>query len=277
MKRVTTTMLMAALAASIHLSGCGRVSPGPLQAPPATSQAASAPTFFVLDAAASTNVQAQASESQHARIMSQLNLDDTQKAELKLIRAKVKALFDKAEMSAKWQNMQALLNAPTLDANALKAFIASMDAEHKGKIDAMAALAGEMRDVLSEDQRDKLVSLLSAEQGDTMASQAISTFRANTINALNLSTTQQDAFTALQATMEAQHDVKRDAKRKAFIQFIMDGNQVALAESLKRASGHDNVDSAIQWLGTLSQDQRKVLMDRLDALKQRHMALMTQE
>ncbi|HEY9899524.1 MAG TPA: Spy/CpxP family protein refolding chaperone [Pantanalinema sp.] len=277
MKRVTTTMVMAAMAVSIHLSGCGRVTPGPIQAPPATSQVATTPSFFVLDAAASSNAQVLSGQSTHAQIMSQLNLDDAQKTELKLIRSKVRALFNREEMKAKWQNMQALLNAQIVDADALKAFIASIDADHKARVDAMVALAGEMRDVLTDEQRDKLVSLVSGEQTGAMAAQALSTFRTNTINALNLSTSQQETLTALQARMEAQHDVKREAKRKAFIQFIVDGNQLALADSLKRSIGHDDVDTSIQWLGSLSQDQRKILVDRLAEIKKAHMALMTEE
>ncbi|MNY75407.1 hypothetical protein D3C86_2146730 [compost metagenome] len=61
------------------------------------------------------------------------------------------------------------------------------------------------------------------------------------------------------------------------MQFIIDGNQVALADSLKRTMGHDDADGAIQWLGTLSQDQRKVLVDRLGELKKKHMAKMTED
>lgn len=276
MKRLTMTMLMAATAASIQLSGCGRVTPSPAQAPPAASEAARTPDFFVLDAAASSNVEAQAEtrETRHARIMSQLDLDDTQKAELKLIRSKIMGLFNKEEMKANWQSLQALMNAPMIDTAAVKAFMATMDAERMSKVDAMAALAGEMRDVLSVEQRNKLISLMSEKPEARAEAQAITTFRTDTINALNLGTSQQDTLSALQAKMEASQDVKRDARHKAFLQFMIDGNQLALAESMKRSIGHEEVDASIQWLGSLSQDQRKILVDKLEELKKKHEAVM---
>lgn len=279
MKRVTMTMLMAALAASIQLSGCGRMAPTPVQAPPAADQTARAPAFFVLDAAASSNVEAasETRESMRARILSQLDLDDTQKAELKNIRAKVKGLFNKEEIKAKWQSMQALLNAPVLDVNAVKAFIASTDAERKARVDSMVALVGEMRDVLTDAQRDKLVSLMAEKPEARAESQAVKTFRTNVVNALNLSTTQQDTLSTLQAKMEVDRDVKHDAMRKAFTQFILDGNQIALADSLKMNIGHSDVDASVQWLGSLSQDQRKILVDKLQELKEKHAALMKQD
>ncbi|MBO9540789.1 Spy/CpxP family protein refolding chaperone [bacterium] len=274
MKHLSATMLVAAMAASIQLSGCGRIAPGPVQAPQATVQTERTTNFFVLDAAASSNAQALSTESTHARILSQLDLSDTQKTQLKLIRAKARALYNREEMKARWQTLEALMNAPTLDTAALKAYVASMEAEHKGKIDALAALAGEMRDVLTSEQRDKLVSLVSEQQPGRMAARARSAIRTNVINALNLSSNQQNTLSALQNQMEAQHEVKRDAKRKAFIEFIVDGNQLALAENLKRSMGHENIDEAIQWVGSLSQDQRKVLVEKLGEIKQRHMARM---
>ncbi|MDB5100458.1 MAG: hypothetical protein JWM80_4879 [Cyanobacteria bacterium RYN_339] len=204
----------------------------------------------------------------HGQIARQLGLTSAQKDQIKAILEKHKPPADhKEELAA----LKGLLLADTVDQDALKAWAAARKADFQGHQADRLAVAGELRAVLTDDQRTQLLTLLAKQPPPPKAQ--MDGFRAkmheHLVAELALTADQQTALTALEEQGKALHDPARGkAMRDAVAAFVQSGDQAALGTAMSaQLDGRLPVDQIVAFAASLDKGQRSRLVDKLEHLR----------
>lgn len=282
MKRFERALLAAAIAAgSIQVAGCGVVPSSP--APPlARAEAAQEPVSLgILQADAMAEI-----KEQHERAMAALGLSETQLAQLKAIKVRYHGLFPRGEMKATLKQLKALMEAPELNQDAAMASIEGLLAACKARIPVFAMKLGEIRDVLTPEQRSKLSNLLIVNQDEML--ELMNDWRekgfAAMTKGLELNQSQAAGLEVVKAADKEKDEARHTVALQAVAKFMTDGDQLSLKGALASAVGANAGKESIAWAATLSQDQRELLVantgkylaDLKKTLKAFHRAKMAQ-
>jgi Spy/CpxP family protein refolding chaperone len=191
----------------------------------------------------------------------------------------IKAILEKhrppqAQREQKLAELKALLLAPSVDQEAVKAWAAARKADFQAHQADRLAAAGELRAVLTDDQRTQLQALLAEDpppfQQHLEGLKA--RLRQHMVGDLGLTAAQQTALDALHAKLEALHDpARRKAVHQAIAAFVQSGDQAALGAAMKaQFDGRLPVDDMIAFAASLDQAQRARLVGRLEGLARFH-------
>lgn len=269
MSRKTFICLATALtAASIQLSGCGKT-PSQPQAPPIT-QPADQPNARTLADQASDELR-----QRHQAMVAQLNLTDAQKAQLRAIKARYRDPAGKQAMKDKLQHLGTQVSAATVDQEAIEQTFDELIAAFRAKAPRVATMAGEIRDVLTAEQRQRASSLISENMDDfkalmdRMRDEGITAISAN----LNLTTEQNTALQALKRLDETIDEAAFDRLSAAFTTFLGNGNQESLRSGIESAITDAKVEASVDWIASLNQTQRQQLVTNMTAYLQQLKAM----
>lgn len=166
-----------------------------------------------------------------------------------------------ADWMAKRDELKALLLAEALDTAALKAFIEQAADAHAQRIPRLTAMLAEMREVLTEPQREQLATALAERRPSRHFEGMRRHMAARFFADLGLTTEQQAAFDALKAKLEAMRE--QGAHREAMIAFTRTGDRQALAAALSKRPDLP-VDEALAFLASLDRSQRQTLVSKLE-------------
>jgi Spy/CpxP family protein refolding chaperone len=208
----------------------------------------------------------------HGRMARQLGLTDAQQAQIKAILEQHKP--PQADGQAHLAELKALVLADTVDPAALKALADQRKAEFQSHQAERLAVAGELRAVLTDDQRTKLLALLAKDPPPFKAH--LDAFRARIHERLaadlGLSADQQAALTALDEQAKAMPDPARGkAMREAVAAFVQSGDQAALGTAMRaQLDGKSPVDQLIAFAASLDKAQRTKLVEKAETLARFH-------
>lgn len=267
-------LAVAVTAASIQLSGCGKV---PSQTPAPTRMTAPA------DARVAQNP-GDDLRRQHQEMLAALNLTDQQTAQIRSIVARHKAeMRGQGELRTQLEQLRTLVLAETVDKAALVQAITAMHESKLAKLPHLTAMVGEIRGVLTPEQRSTAVTQLNERWDDLIS--AMDTLRtdgfAQLSNNLNLNSEQSAALAALQEEDRTLDNAVLADVRAAMTQFLTGGDQEALTTSLQTALATsrmtDIIDNTADWVVSLDQTQRQQLVANtaayLQKLKAMHRAM----
>lgn len=196
-----------------------------------------------------------------------LELSADQKTKLQAIFESYQGKLAPADGQAKHARLKELLSAPSVDGAALKSFLTEQHDAMAAKVDTFLALAGELRVVLTDAQREKLAAFAEhAHQKGRfgmpgMAGSAPFPLRA--LRGLQLDATQSAAVDALKAKLEASRQ-QRDPKamRDAFAAFVRTGDAAAFKAILQAQRPTPPVDEVVALAVSLDSTQRQSLLDK---------------
>lgn len=264
-RKPLTGLVVAMTAATLQLSGCGKIpnqSPVPPShqhvTPPAEQQVAQEPTSDL--------------QRMHRDMLAALNLTDEQRTQLRAIKARYRDQMRDGQFRAQLEQMRALVLAPTVDKAAL---VQAINATHEYKLSKIPVLTNKLadvREVLTPQQRSTAVTAIN-DMRDSMAS-AIERLRREAFQDLsaNLNLTSQQAQ-ALQELQEQHREVVNTIlpdMRTAITQFLLDGNQQNLVTSLQSAMAAsrttDLVDDSADFVVSLNPVQRQQLVANYTSL-----------
>lgn len=273
MTRKTLICLATALtAASIQLSGCGRTPTQP-QAPP-ISQAVTPPNANLLADQAGDELR-----QQHQAMMAALNLTGEQKGQLQAIKARYKDPAGKQAMKQKLELLGNQITAETVDQTAVEQTFDDLIASFRAKVPRIVTMAGEVRDVLTAEQRQQAITLITEKKEDfktAMDRLREKGFTAISAN-LNLTAEQNAALLELKQLDETSDEAKFDTLSAAFATFLGNGNQESLRASFEGVITDENVDKTVDWIASLDQTQRQQLLTNMKAymkqIKEMHKAM----
>lgn len=268
-------LAVAVTAASIQLSGCGKV---PNQTPTPARMTAPADQRVAQDPGNDLR-------RQHRDMMAALNLTDQQKGQIRAIKARHKAAMreNKQQLRTQLEQLRTLVTAPTVDRAALEQSLTAMHEAKLAKIPHLTAMMGEVRDVLTNEQRATAVTQVNSRWDeilaalDNMRTEAFSQLTAN----MNLTSEQSTALEQLRAQDRTLDNAILADVRTAVTTFMMDGNQQTLTTSLQNALATsrvaDMIDDSADWVVSLNQTQRQQLVANtasyLQKLKAMHKAM----
>jgi len=267
-------LAVAVTAASIQLSGCGKV---PDQTPMPARTMAPADQRVAQDPGNDLR-------RVHREMLAALNLTEAQRAQIREIRARHKAEMRRmSNLRSQLEQLRTLVLAPTVDRAALIQAFTTMHQSKLDKIPHVAAILSETRGVLTPEQRTIAVTQLNNRWNDLMA--AMDTMRTEGFTQLsanlNLTTAQSQAMQALQEQDRILDDAILADVRTAVTQFMADGNQQTLTSSLQTALAMsrvtDTINDTTDFVVSLNQTQRQQLVANtasyLQKLKAMHQAM----
>jgi hypothetical protein len=257
-------------AASLSMVGCGHATPTIAQAaddPAAQPQAMAAPEPQAQVAQALENPVIESDAimalvNQHALLMTRLHLTPEQDARIKLIRAKFKAQSHVSGLRAQLHNAITVLSSPVVNAVSIEGVINDMVAHQQERLPAITALAGQLRDVLTSEQRSSAIAALAEgkQSSEILAVRATDqAFNQLTAN-LNLNTVQTASLSLLKAKVAVAKQASMHLIQNSIAQFLLDGDQHALALDLKTCLNNNPSSDIATWAASLSQTQRLTLI-----------------
>lgn len=205
-----------------------------------------------------------------------LGLDAGQKARLKALMQEVRqGAGPGAQMGARRAELKALLGAPQVDAAALSAWLEAREAEALQRLPGRIALAGKMREVLTEAQRAKLAAKLEAGPAQASGGGAFAgirkAMRDRMVAMIAPNAAQSGAIQALSAKLDALQAQGAGAGRQAIAAFVRSG-QAAPLEAAFRAQVAGRLPRAelVAVATSLDANQRGKLLAAMDRLAARH-------
>lgn len=199
----------------------------------------------------------------HGPLARQLGLTADQQAQIKAILAQHRPPQPGQHLA----ELKALLTAETVDQAALKAWVEARKAQFQSHQSERLAVAGELRAVLTDDQRAKLLAQLAKDPpaGHPHLEAFKARMRQHLVGDLGLTAGQQAQLDALHTQLEALRDPARGkAMREAIAAFVQSGDQAALGAAMQgQLDGRFPVDAVIAFAASLDQGQRTKLVERL--------------
>lgn len=261
MTRKTVICLATAVtAASIQLTGCGRTPSQPHTPPmaqPAIPPSATQQADQTLDDL----------RQWHQNMMAQLALTDEQKTQLRAIKERYRDPSFKQALKDKIQQLGTQISGETVDQEALEQTFNELLAAFRGKAPQMATKAGEIRDVLTAEQRQRIGTILSDNADaiknmmDRLRDRGFTELSAN----LNLNAEQSAALQRLKELDEQADEARFDTMRAAITTFMANGNQESLRASLESVLTSEHIDDTVDWIASLDRTQRQQLVTNLMA------------
>lgn len=207
-------------------------------------------------------------EAHHQKIIQTLGLTQAQLAQLKSIKQNYKAkLMDENKDELK-QEFKDLFLAKDVDEVAFKNFLVERKDAWNQKLPIIANQLSEMRAVLTEEQRNKLVELLNAMDFGKIHQKKQEKIMGKLLKDLNLTTAQEEALDALKDKIDAAHTPEKIAAMKsALIAFIQTGNENDLVSTISEHMSEAPIDQVVTFVGSLTQEQRTTILSRVEAWK----------
>lgn len=267
-------LALAVTAASIQLSGCGKV---PEQTPMPARTMAPADQRVAQDPGNDLR-------RVHREMLAALNLTEAQRSQIREIKARHKAEMRRmGDLRTQLEQLRTLVLAPTVDRAALTQALTTMHQSKLDKIPHVAAMMSDVRGVLTPEQRTIAVTQLNNRWNDLMA--ALDSMRTEGFTQLsanlNLTMAQSQALQTLQDQDRTLDDAIMADIRTAVTQFMADGNQQTLTSSLQSALAMSRVTDMLgdtsDFVVSLNQTQRQQLVANmasyLQKLKAMHQAM----
>jgi Spy/CpxP family protein refolding chaperone len=207
------------------------------------------------------------------RLLGQLDLSAQQKA---TIRDLLKAA--RQPHGGTWrqtmQDLRADLLAPTVDANQLETRLQHLQAKRGDQRDKFVTLAGEIRNVLTPEQRERLATLPQPKPHwfQRFAGKFADKPFDHMLAGLTLTGPQRAAVDNLKAAMGRQRETMtahRQAMHEAFAAFARSGDSAALTLALQANAPHPPFHEIAQMAAALDQSQRQQIANRLREMRQR--------
>ena len=209
-------------------------------------------------------------EAEHQKIIKTIGLTQGQIDQLKAIKQNYKEkLMDenKAELE---QQFKDLFLAKDVDETAFKNFIVERKDAWNQKLPIIANQLSEMRSVLSDEQRSKLVELLKAMDFGKIHQKKKEKIMGKILKDLNLTSAQEEALDALKDKIDAAHTPQKLAVMKsALVAFIETGNENDLVSTISEHMSEAPVDEIVTFVGSLTQEQRITILSRMEAWKKK--------
>ncbi|MBO9541997.1 hypothetical protein J7643_15525 [bacterium] len=250
MTRVTRLAVLAGLALSASLSGCGTAS----RPVPVPSRSPS------LEVAAATPLDELKAYKQEA--YRQMGIDQAQQAKLKaLVRQEFKGL-DLSALKADYQKFATLMEAPTVDVQASNALLGTIEGRYRDLAAKMADVEAKVHGMLSDEQRKKALGVLADAPSrlDPLVQKWRAEAYAAMLEGVTLTPQQQAGLQQLQQQDQAKGTARLNAVIQADSRYYRDMDKLALTAAFQDAVGVNAGREAIAWATTLDQAQRKKMV-----------------
>lgn len=215
-----------------------------------------------------------AMEAHHQKIIQTLGLTQAQLDQLKAIKLNYKEkLMDENKAELK-QQFKDLFLAKDVDETAFKNFLVERKDAWNQKLPIIANQLSEMRNVLTEEQRNKLVELLNTMDFGKLHQKKKEKIMGKILKDLNLTTPQEEALDALKDRIDAAHTPEKIAVMKsALVAFIETGNENDLVSTITEHMSEAPIDQIVAFVGSLTQEQRTTILLRVEAWKAKMKAM----
>lgn len=239
-KRLRSLLVLAVTAGSLTACSAGAPSSPRIEAPQGMPPVLSLPGQAHLEIS-------QAPQTETSDLLAQLKLSDAQRKALE-------AIGQGAPQDTRSAALQRLLLAPQIDAEAIKSQYALSEEEVSRAVSDLE----KVRDILTPEQRQKLVQALS-QQG-AGASQASSESQLKTMREqLKLTPDQERAYTAMTTALQSHAQAERKRMQDAYAAIMSGGDSSAFRQALLEANRTLPIDAMIAFYRSLSQSQRQTL------------------
>ena len=196
-------------------------------------------------------------------ILATLNLTATQKEEIKAIKAKYRPQFKNLGIKAEWQKIKSILLAPTVNQTALRTESDTMQGIRRAMVPILVAEAGDVRNVLTPDQRNKAIAFIQNMKTARMQ-RAHERLMIKMTSNLNLTPAQTQQLTDIRNKIKTLVAQDTQTLKQAKIQFLQTGDQTALTNTLDSMIGQGPRDEGLAWVSSLNQNQRQLLVNKID-------------
>ncbi|HEY9764923.1 MAG TPA: Spy/CpxP family protein refolding chaperone [Chroococcales cyanobacterium] len=202
--------------------------------------------------------------SMHKKIMKDLGISEAQLAQMKAVKKQHREKFLPNAPEVK-KELKDLVLAPIIDATALTKFLDQLHEGMEAKLTLVGDLAGEMRAVLTQEQRDKLIGILSDKNLPAKMAKMHLKMLDRLVEGITLTTAQQNAFDALKVKAQAIHsEARMEAWIAAKADFLKTGDKAALVAKIETLKQEPPIDEVVLFLQSLDQTQRSTLVEKVE-------------
>ncbi len=202
--------------------------------------------------------------SMHKKMVKDLGITKDQRAQMKAIKKEYREKFIPNAPEVQ-KEMKDLVLAPTIDATALTNFLNQLHDGMQAKLPLIGDMATELRAVLTQEQRDKLIEILSNEKLPAKMGKMHVKMLDRLVGEITLTPAQQDTFDALKAKVKAIHSEDRmEAWLAAKADFLKTGDEAALVAKIEELKQEPPIEELVLFLQSLDETQRTTLVEKVE-------------